>query len=37
MCSQRSGHGNIATMSGYLSARPNTASGLHLDPEVFLR
>jgi integrase/recombinase XerD len=25
------GHGNIATTSGYLHARPNTASGLHLE------
>jgi integrase/recombinase XerD len=31
------GHGNIATTSGYLHARPNTSSGLHLDPGVFLR
>jgi integrase/recombinase XerD len=31
------GHGNIATTSGYLHARPNTWSGLHLDPGVFLR
>jgi hypothetical protein len=30
------GHGNIATTSGYLHARPNTSSGLHLDPGVFL-
>jgi integrase-like protein len=28
------GHGNIATTSGYLHARPNTSSGLHLDPGV---
>jgi len=27
------GHGNIATTSGYRHARPNTSSGLHLDPE----
>jgi hypothetical protein len=27
------GHGNIATTSGYLHARPNTSGGLHLDPE----
>jgi integrase/recombinase XerD len=27
------GHGNIATTSGYLHARPDTSSGLHLDPE----
>jgi integrase/recombinase XerD len=26
------GHGNIATTSGYLHARPDTSSGLHLDP-----
>ena len=31
------GHGNIATTSGYLHARPNPSSGLHLDPGVFLR
>jgi site-specific recombinase XerD len=31
------GHGNIATTSGYLHARPNTSSGLHLDPGVFFR
>jgi hypothetical protein len=31
------GHGNIATTSGYLHARPNTSSGLHLDLGVFLR
>ena len=31
------GHGNIATTSGYLHARPDTSSGLHLDPGVFLR
>jgi integrase/recombinase XerD len=31
------GHGNIATTSGYLHARPETSSGLHLDPGVFLR
>jgi integrase/recombinase XerD len=30
-------HGNIATTSGYLHARPNSSSGLHLDPGVFLR
>jgi integrase len=30
-------HGNIATTSGYLHARPDTSSGLHLDPGVFLR
>jgi site-specific recombinase XerD len=31
------GHGNIATTSGYLHARPDTSSGLHLDPGVFPR
>lgn len=31
------GHGNISTTSGYLHARPNTSSGLRLDPGVFLR
>lgn len=31
------GHGNIATTSSYLHARPGTSSGLHLDPGVFLR
>jgi len=31
------GHGNISTTSGYLHARPNSSSGLHLDPGVFLR
>jgi integrase/recombinase XerD len=31
------GHGNIATTSGYLHARADTSSGLHLDPGVFLR
>ena len=31
------GHDNIATMSGYLHARPDTSSGLHLDEGVFLR
>jgi hypothetical protein len=25
-------HGNIATTRGYLHARPDTSSGLHLDP-----
>jgi integrase/recombinase XerD len=29
------GHGNIATTSGYLHARPETSSGLHLDPGVW--
>ena len=31
------GHGNIATTSGYLHARPESSSGLKLDPSVFLR
>jgi integrase/recombinase XerD len=31
------GHDNIATTSGYLHARPDTSSGLHLDEGVFLR
>jgi integrase/recombinase XerD len=31
------GHANIATMSGYLHARPDSSSGLRLDPGVFLR
>src|SRR5262245_24824621 len=31
------GHGNIATTSGYLHARPDSSSGLKLDPGVFLR
>jgi site-specific recombinase XerD len=31
------GHDNIATTSGYLHARPDSSSGLHLDPGVFLR
>jgi integrase/recombinase XerD len=31
------GHDNIATTSGYLHARPDTSSGLHLDPGVFLQ
>jgi hypothetical protein len=31
------GHGNIATTSGYLHARPGSSSGLHLDLGVFLR
>jgi integrase/recombinase XerD len=31
------GHSNIATTSGYLHARPDTSSGLRLDPGVFLR
>jgi hypothetical protein len=31
------GHGNIATTSGYLHARPDDSSGLGLDEGVFLR
>jgi integrase/recombinase XerD len=31
------GHGNIATTSGYLHARPGSSSGLRLDPGVWLR
>src|SRR5215813_14251557 len=31
------GHGNIASTSGYLHARPESSSGLKLDPGVFLR
>jgi hypothetical protein len=31
------GHDNIATTSGYLHARPESSSGLKLDPGVFLR
>ena len=31
------GHGNIATTSGYLHARPDSSSGLRLDPGVLLR
>ena len=31
------GHDNIATTSGYLHARPDSSSGLRLDPGVFLR
>jgi integrase/recombinase XerD len=31
------GHGNISTTSGYLHARPDSSSGLRLDPGVFLR
>jgi integrase/recombinase XerD len=31
------GHGNIATTSGYLPARPESSSGLKLDPGVWLR
>jgi integrase/recombinase XerD len=31
------GHGNIATTSVYLHARPDSSSGLRLDPGVFLR
>ena len=35
--SDHPGHGNIATTLGYLHARPDTSSGLHLDPGVLLR
>jgi integrase/recombinase XerD len=31
------GHGSISTTSGYLRARPDSSSGLRLDPGVFLR
>jgi integrase/recombinase XerD len=31
------GHGNISATSGYLHARPDSSSGLRLDPGVFLR
>jgi site-specific recombinase XerD len=31
------GHGNISMTSGYLHARPDSSSGLRLDPGVFLR
>jgi site-specific recombinase XerD len=31
------GHANISTTSGYLHARPESSSGLKLDPGVFLR
>jgi integrase/recombinase XerD len=31
------GHGNISTTSGYLHARPDSSSGLALDPGVFPR
>jgi integrase/recombinase XerD len=31
------GHANIATTSGYLHARPESSSGLPLDPGVWLR
>jgi integrase/recombinase XerD len=34
---QTLGHGNIATTSGYLHARPDSSSGLCLDEGVFLR
>ena len=30
-------HGGISVTSGYLHARPDSSSGLHLDPGVFLR
>jgi site-specific recombinase XerD len=31
------GHSNVATTSGYLHARPESSSGLRLDPGVWLR
>lgn len=31
------GHANIATTSGYLHARPDSSSGLRLDPGIFVR
>jgi integrase/recombinase XerD len=31
------GHGYIAVTSGYLHARPESSSGLKLNPGVFLR
>jgi integrase/recombinase XerD len=31
------GHANVSTTSGYLHARPDSSSGLRLDPGVFLR
>jgi site-specific recombinase XerD len=31
------GHGNVATTSGYLHARPGSSSGLRLDEGMFLR
>ena len=34
---QTLGHSNVSTTSGYLHARPDTSSGLRLDPGVFLR
>jgi hypothetical protein len=34
---QTLGHSNISTTSGYLHARPDSSSGLRLDPGVFLR
>jgi integrase/recombinase XerD len=29
------GHANVATTSGYLHARPDSSSGLKLDPGIF--
>jgi integrase/recombinase XerD len=29
------GHANVATTSGYLHARPDTSSGMKLDPGIF--
>ena len=34
---QTLGHSNVSTTSGYLHARPDSSSGLWLDPGVFLR
>src|SRR5262245_3449503 len=31
------GHANVSTTGGYLHARPDTSSGLRLDPGVFLQ
>jgi integrase/recombinase XerD len=31
------GHANVATTSGYLHARPDSSSGLRLDPGIFTR
>ena len=36
-CRATLGHGNIATTSAYLHARPDSSSGLKLDPGVFLQ
>lgn len=29
------GHNNVATTSGYLHAKPDSSSGLRLDPGIF--